>query len=140
MKIHTPETFESSLNLLKYLNYCHDGCITRISFLKKREIDKETGSIIYPFDDLQEMIFCDIEIEVILNSYDEAKMDQCILLFFKHVSSFLFAQNTPYDYSDIYEVRLKKGSADSLEFSFYSTNQSMRSLSISCRHFICQEL
>ena len=107
MKKHQPKNIEEIKSLLKYLNSCHDASMKRICFGKDRDINQD-GDLDYPFEDV---INGDVEIELILNSYQGAKRDQRVLLQFK-------------------DVRI---------FNFYSTAKKVKSLSIICNQIVCIE-
>ena len=120
------------------LNFCHDASLRKISFYKIREVDEHNGSLIYPFDDLKEMMDCDIELELILNSYEGAKKDQIVILEFKDTTSFSFYQTPDFDYSDIYELEVTENQG--LQFSFYAIDKKIKTLSLTCGKFISKEL
>ncbi len=133
------EKEEDLKKLVSYLNFCHDGILKKIIFLKKRELNEEDGSLLYLFNDKEDFITCDIEIEMLLNSYENAKKDQVVLLQFKGVDNFSFSQNKNFDYSNIYELRVQKNKSSRSEFIFYSTQNKIESLKIECDQLICIE-
>jgi hypothetical protein len=145
MKTFKPKNTKEIINLISYLNFCHDGSLRKICFLKNREVDITNGSLIYPFENTKEFIDCDIEVELILNSYEGAKKDQIILFEFKNTKSFGFSQNEGFDYSDIYEVEFKSDNNANLNFIFYThkppnaPNEKIAFLSIVCKEIICIE-
>lgn len=139
MRIRKTKNFSEVKALIQNLNFCHDSSLRKICFIKKRSVDKKDGSLIYPFDNIEELINCDIEMELILNSYLGAKKDQIIILSFKDVKSFKFMQNGKYDYSDIYELKAIANKYSNADFHFYSTKEKIESLIITCSEFICKE-
>ena len=90
MKVTKPKDIEQFVALLKRLNYCHDGCIRAVSFLKRRKLNKKDGSLIYPFEDMEDRALCDMRLELLLNSYSGAKKDQVVVLEFKEVRDIRF--------------------------------------------------
>lgn len=140
MKITRVKTSDQALNLMRNLNYCHDASVRKICFMKKRELDRKTGSLIYPFDRLQDRTLCDVHVEMLLNSYLGAKRDQTVLFKFVGVSKLALRQGQQQDYSDVYEVGIRTSQAGVLEVSFYSTEKKVRLLSLSCLQFVCREL
>lgn len=134
-KIIEPKDSKELNDLLKCLNFCHDGSMRRISFIKQREISKD-GSLVYPFEDKKDFVNCNIEMELILNSFKGAKRDQIVLFEFKDANTLFFRQDMGFDYSDIYEAKFKETAEKSLNFIFYSTGNKIESLSIICRKLI----
>lgn len=133
------EKYEDIKKLVSYLNFCHDGILKKVGFFKKRELDEEDGALIYSFNDKEDFITCDIEIEMLLNSYENAKKDQVVLLQFKGVDNFSFSQNKDFDYSNIYELQVQKNKNSRPQFVFYSTQNKIESLKIECEQLICIE-
>lgn len=134
MKRHQPRGIKEIKVLLGYLNSCHDGSIKRISFIKKRGIDK-SGNLVYLSEEFSET---DIEIELILNSYQGAKRSQIVILEFNNVKVFSFHQDASFDYSDIRELKVETDKA-SLNFTFISTIKEVNPLTISCSQIVCIE-
>ena len=139
MNLLEADNLNKAQNVLKYLNRCHDGSIKTISFTKKRELDSKTGDLVYDAIDTQEMALCEVEIEMLLNSYEGAKKDQVIILEFKQVKKFRFSQDKAVDYADIYESTVSKGIDSFLKFKFLSTVKKLLTLSISCDKLIVVE-
>jgi hypothetical protein len=140
MNVTTAKTVEDSLSLLERLNYLHDGAIRKICFSKKRSINEADGSLVYPFDNMADFIKCNIEMELLHNSYDGAKKTQILTVSFCDTTSFNFAQDDSYDYSDIYEAKCVSGEAGNMTFYFYSSEEKVESLAITCSEFVCEEL
>ena len=131
---------EASLLLVK-LNHCHDGSLVRIAFTKPRDVNKENGSLTYPFTSMEDDVLCDVEAELILNSYEGAKTDQRVVFEFKGVTSFRFEQGQ-YDYSDIYEAKCQLGQEvrTPLMFTFYATKEKHITVILQCKEWCCKEL
>lgn len=101
MKTHKADDEDSIRALLEYLNVCHDGSLRRISFVKDRELTEDGNLIIFS----SEMLVkgdCEIEAELLLNSYIGASPTQVVILNFQDVRSFRLYQDNNFDYSDIY--------------------------------------
>lgn len=140
MKIIEPKNLQEIDNIISRLNFCHDASMKKICFLKNRNIDEKTGDLVYPFEDVKDRIKCDIEIELILNSYAGAKKNQIVLFEFKEVTNLYFMQKENFDYSDIYELKFKGTKNAKLGFNFYATEKKIKTLSIICNKVICKEL
>lgn len=130
--------------LLDDLNACHDGSLRRITFHKDRAYTKD-GSLRYPLsepaEDFQAVSSrCDIEMEILLNSYIGASTRQVVLLRFDAVRSFRFSQDSTCDYSDIYEVNLSPVESGMVKLSFLATNEKIETLTIICPKVVCTEL
>jgi hypothetical protein len=129
--------------LLDYLNACHDGSLRRITFRKARGYTNE-GDLFYPSQSQEDWrtapVPCDIEMELLLNSYIGASPRQIVLLRFDAVRSFQFSQNSTYDYSDIYEVNLSPAEPGTVKLSFCATAQKIETLMIICSKVVCTEL
>jgi hypothetical protein len=138
MKIREADDKNSIRALLDYLNVCHDGFIRRISFIKDREYIDEDGSILYPSDEDGYDIICDIEMDMLLNSYVGASPHQIVVLTFENVMSFRFFQESTFDYSEIYEVNFDRASNGTFDFSFYEPSKNMM-LTLNCSKVICKE-
>lgn len=138
MKIREADDENSIRALLDYLNVCHDGFIRRISFIKDRKYWDEDGGIAYPSDENGYNIICDIEMDLLLNSYIGASRLQIVLLIFEKVMSFRFFQENSFDYSEIYEVTFKPTSNGTFDFSFYEPSKNMM-LTLNCSKIICKE-
>ena len=140
---------KSIRDLLGYLNACHDGSICRISFLKKRNFS-ENGDLVYPYTKLEDLIKCDIEVELLLNSYNGALPKQVVVLHFEGVKSFHFFQEHTFDYSEIYEVTFCVLEVNKFEFIFHVRpgsifhvrpgSELIDTLKIVCTKMICKEL
>ena len=65
MKKREIRNSEEAIKLLNYLNNCHDASMRNISFGKERDVDKNDGSLIYPFENASESIDCTVNIELI---------------------------------------------------------------------------
>ena len=130
---------------LDYLNVCHDGSVRRISFLKCREYTEE-GNLVYPDVDpkhlLKDLTRCDIELELLLNSYEGASPKQVVVLNFEEVRSFRFFQENTFDYPEIYEVTFRKSGEGEFEFVFRvrPAAEKIDALSIICPKIVCTEL
>lgn len=109
-------------------------------FLKKRELDEHDGSLIYPFEDEKEFVNCDIEMELLLNSFQGAKKDQKVRFQFGNAKRFSFSQSTDFDYADIYDLDFEVRDAAQLEFSFFSTSAKIKAFSVTCEMFTCEVL
>jgi hypothetical protein len=59
----------------------------------------EDGNLVYPFGDMKDAVYCDIEVELLLNSYKGAKKDQVVVFDFKTTDCFTFKQTEGLDYS-----------------------------------------
>lgn len=139
-KKRSPKDLCEVEDLLKYLNFCHDGSITKICFTKEREVDTQTGSLIYPYSKTEDFALCDVSVEMLLNSYPKAKKEQVVVLEFKSVRSFTFTQERENDYSDIYEVKVTATEDAGMTFDFYATERKVKTLSLSCEKVICTEV
>jgi hypothetical protein len=147
MKKRQADDEASIRELLDYLNVCHDGSMRRISFLKDRKW-ADDGGLAYPEVDPKDyredlyFITCDVEIELLLDSYEDALPQQVIVLLFKEVRSFQFFQEKTFDYSDIYEVIFNKSGEREFEFIFRARGDAERieMLRIVCPKIICTEL
>ena len=131
----TAEDAKDINELIAYFNFFHDACMRRICFHKAREVDKDDGSIIFPFADFADAILSTIEIELLHNNYQHAKKDQIILLRFYETTNFVFNQDTSFDYSDVYELKFKCDESGLLSFVFFAKATSF--LSIKCRRLLC---
>lgn len=125
---------------MERLNHCHDGSLKRICFSKNRELNQKDGSLIYPFETFEDRVLCDVVVEVLLNSYPDAKKNQVIVLEFGSVVRLRFAQDGNYDYSDIYEVKIDRDEGFSLRTIFYATEAKIPVLELGCRTLVCREL
>ena len=139
MKIREADDENSIRALLDCLNVCHDGFIRRISFIKDREYIDEDGSILYPSDEDGYDIICDIEMELLLNSYIGASPHQFVVLTFEKVMSFRFLQQSTFDYSEIYKVTFDQASNGTFDFSFCATSKKIIMLTLNCSKVICKE-
>ena len=139
MKIHEADDENSIGALFDYLNVCHDGFIRRISFIKDREYCDEDGNITYPSEENGYNIICDIEMELLLNSYIGALPRQIVMLTFEKVMSFRFFQESSFDYSEIYEATFNRSSNGTFEFSFYESAKRNTMLTLNCSKVICKE-
>ena len=128
------------LELLRHLNFCHDASMRKICFSKDRQVDRKDGALVYPFGDIRDTIKCDIQVELILNSYEGAKTDQIVILEFKESTAFELMQTCDFDYSDIYELRFEQEKGPNFHFTFYATGNKVKVFSISCKQLICKEL
>jgi hypothetical protein len=129
--------------LLEYLNACHDGSLRRITFSKTRGYTSE-GDLVYPGKSPEDWqtapVPCDIEMELLLNSYIGASTRQIVLLRFDAVRAFRFSQDSTYDYSDIYEVNLSVVESGLVRLSFCATAEKIETLTIICSKVVCTEL
>ena len=130
---------ESSIReLLDHLNVCHDGYIRRISFIKDRQYN-EDGNVSYPCEEDGGNIICDIEMNLLLNSYIGASPRQIVLLSFKEVRFFRFFQESSFDYSEIYELTFHQAGDGTFEFSFCEPSKKITILTLNCSKVICKE-
>lgn len=139
MKVHKPKSVDEIKNTISYLCDCHDASIRKICFVKDREVEQD-GSLVYPFADIRDFINCDVEMELLLNSYPTAKKDQIVLLKFIKTRSLTLMQTEDFDYSDIYELKFEGKKGTNLLFCFYATEKKFKALSLSCEMLICEEL
>jgi len=130
---------ESSIRaLLDRLNVCHDGWVRRICFIKDREYE-EDGNISFPSEEDGGQVNCDIEMELLLNSYTGALPRQMVVLSFKEVRFFRFFQESSFDYSEIYEVTFHQASDGTFEFSFCESAKKNIMLTLNCSKVTCKE-
>lgn len=134
MKKHQPINKEEVQSLIKQLDSFHDASIKKICFIKDRDLNQD-GDLTLPLEDATNV---DIEIEIILNSYEGAKKDQIVVLQFQNVKVFNFYQNADFDYSDVYELKVEEDDK-LLSFIFYSTSKMIKSLTVVCNQIICIE-
>ncbi len=141
MKIYEGTDETSIKATLEYLNVFHDGIIRRISFIKDVDYDKE-GNVCHLCEGEQDEIFCNIEMELLLNSFEGASPKQIVALHFEDVQSFRFFQKKTFDYCDIYEVAFNKLSQNEFEFVFrIRPKQKLTDvLRIVCQKIICKVL
>ncbi|MDT8300545.1 MAG: hypothetical protein RQ760_03610 [Sedimentisphaerales bacterium] len=141
MKRHQADDEVSIRTVLDYLNVCHDGYLRRISFIKDRDYTSE-GNVFYPYEKEGDEIKCDIDVELLLDSYKDALPQQVVVLHFKEVRSFQFFQEKTFDYSEIYEVIFNKSGESEFEFIFRARVGVDRidMLRIICSKIICTEL
>lgn len=139
MKISKPKTIEEVNLLIKRLNVFHDASLVKIMFRKPRFLEKDDGSLVYPFDDPRKEVLCDIKAYFLHNSYEDAKRDQEVELDFQDVSEFQFSQDENFDYSDIYHLKCEGTPSSKLCFLFYSSIKQILSLKIVCSKIICKE-
>lgn len=140
MRIFEAGTPQQVATLIQHLNSCHDGSVRKLCFQKQRELDKISGALIYPFENEEDRALCDVEMELLLNSYSGAKKDQAILLEFKAVTRLTFSQNERQDYSEIYEVAATVRDDAAFDVSFCSGRDKHESLRLSCKRIVCKEL
>lgn len=124
--------------LLNHLNSCHDGWTRRISFMKDREYG-EDNNVFYPNEEMGSEVRCDIEIELLLDSYVGALPRQMVTLTFHGVHVFRFLQDDSFDYSEIYEVILDRAEEGEFEFSFRAVSKRAIFLTLSCSKVTCRE-
>lgn len=134
MKKYNPKNYEELIILIKHLNFLHDGCLTKINFIKKRKLN-EKGDLVYLDNNL---LNTNINIELLLNSYLTAQKNQKIILKFKNVESFTFFQHEDFDYSDLYELKITNNKLNYI-FTFFSSPQKTKFLIICCSQFTCIE-
>jgi hypothetical protein len=140
MKITRPNTTEGVEALFKRLNHGHDASLKKLCFVKQRTLDKKSGSLIYPSDKLVELALCDVTAELLLNSYAGAKKTQTVTLECQGVTSFKFCQTASFDYSDLYEVRVKSVDGKSpLKIMFFATSDKILAFELCCRGVVCKE-
>jgi hypothetical protein len=116
----------------------------RVSFLKDRKWAAD-GGVAYPeverITDLYSIV-CDIEVELLLDSYVDALPDQIVILHFKEARSFRFFQDRTFDYCSLYKVIFHKSGENEFEFVFRTTPETdqIETLRIICPKIICTEL
>ena len=113
-------------------------------------IFSENGDLVYPYTKLEDLIKCDIEVELLLNSYNGALPKQVVVLHFEGVKSFHFFQEHTFDYSEIYEVTFCVLEVNKFEFIFHVRpgsifhvrpgSELIDTLKIVCTKMICKEL
>ena len=140
MKITKATNAKQAAGLFQHLNACHDASLRSVSVKKQRDVDKEDGSVIYPDDDPADFVLCEVEMELILNSYEGAKVDQVVQLQFERVREFLFKQDGGHDFSDLYEAVIEDNGASNIHVTFYATNDRLLAADILCESIICREL
>jgi hypothetical protein len=144
MKIHEARNEGSIRELLGYLNVCHDGIIRRISFLKDRGYTEE-GDVFRPHESerwMEDEAKCNIEMELLLNSYAGASLKQIVLLYLQDVRSFRFFQEKASDYAEILEFVLHKAREGEFEFIVRTGPETkpIDALSVVCSGILCIEL
>ncbi len=140
MKITKANNVKQAEALLQYLNACHDGSIISFCVKKQREVDKQDGSLIYPDIDPADFVLCEIEMELILNSYEGAKTDQIVQLQFEQVREFTLKQDKMHDFSELYEVAVQDGNASTIRVIFYATEDRISAVDLFCESIVCKEL
>lgn len=139
MKISVPKTVKEANDILSRLCHCHDGSIKRISFVKDRALN-EDGNLVYPFGDMKDAVYCDVEVELLLNSYEGAKKDQVVVFAFERTDCFNFRQAKGIDYSDMQEVTCDGSQNSRLEFRFYAGEARTEVISLTCQKVLFKEL
>lgn len=146
MKMHEANDENSIRALLDYLNVCHDGVVRRVSFIKDRDYTIE-GDVYYPRGGVApgesiDAAECDVEMELLLNSYDAASLRQVVLLYFERVRSFRFYQEPSFDYAEILEVDFRVSEPRGFEFIFRIGPEKKPTdvLSLTCETALCFEL
>ncbi|MGA2093213.1 MAG: hypothetical protein ABSH16_07400 [Sedimentisphaerales bacterium] len=107
--------------------------------MKDRALN-EDGNLVYPSGDMKETAYCDVEVELLLNSYEGAKKDQVVVFTFKKTDCFNFRQAKGIDYSDIQEVKCDGSQNSRLEFRFYAGEARTEVISLTCQEVSCKEL
>ena len=138
MKRYEADDEASIRAVLDHLNSCHDGSLRRICFIKEREWTDE-GNLVYPCSDPKGFAECDVEIELLLNSYVGAVPTQVVMLYFKEVRTLQFSQEDGVDYSDIHELIFCSLKDEMFQFSFHATPRKVKVLTLACRKLVCQE-
>lgn len=128
-------------SILDHLNVCHDGWLRRISFAKNRDYDEE-GNLFYPWEQEGDEIKCDVEMEILLTSYEGASPRQVVVLRFEGVRSFRFFQENTFDYSEILELIFGKAGENEFEFVLRTgpEREPIDVLSIVSPKIVCTEL
>jgi hypothetical protein len=146
MEIREGNDEESIRALLDHLNVCHDGYIRRLSFLKDRNYDAE-GNVFYPSEGAEagetiDSAECEVEAELLLNSYQDASIRQVVVLNFQQVRSFRFFQEPTFDYSEILEAAFQARGKKEFEFIFRIGPEARPRdmLHLVCRKVLCLEL
>ncbi|MHC4759408.1 MAG: hypothetical protein ACYTE8_12195 [Planctomycetota bacterium] len=142
MKIWEPKNAVELKALMDRLCGCHDASITKITFAKDRMLDEDGNLVYLNCKDEYPFVSCDVEIELLLNSYPTAKKQQVVVFKFIGTRIFVFTQDESFDYSDIYKVKCDIDDNAMLNFIFYSSksNEMVKSLELSCAQVTCTEL
>jgi hypothetical protein len=138
MKIYEPNDKPSIREILDHLNVCHDGVIRRITFMKDREYN-EYGDVSFPCEEDGGDVNCDIDIELLLNSYIGASTRQMVVFSFKGVKFFNFFQESSFDYSWIHELTFHQANNGTFDFSFCVSSNMIKILTLNCTKVICKE-
>ena len=140
MKITSVTSITGARRLVKRLNACHDGSLRTVCIRRQRNIDRRSGSLIYPFRDPTDFVLCDIDMELILNSYAGAKKDQIVRLRFERVRRFTLRQDQQHDSSELYEVVTTGDGSRWIRVIFYATKDRVAAAELSCETIVCEEL
>ena len=139
MKITRAGSVKEARALFKYLNVCHDASLRKLAVKKQREME-EDGSLIYPDVDSADFVLCDIEMELILNSYEGAKIDQIVRLQFERVRQFMLRQDSQHDFSDVYAVAVEDEGSSNIHIVCYATKDRIVVVDLFCDSLVCKEL
>lgn len=135
---HSPIGVDESQALLAYLNQCHDAVIRKILISKDRTYD-ETGDISFPCDDIPDLfVRCEVEIEMLLNSYQGSKIDQVVVFRCVGVRDFFVLQHG-IDFAEIYEASVGAGEGEMLHVVFCASSAKAEVISIDCERIECCE-
>ncbi len=140
MKITRAANVQEARALFEHLNACHDASVRELLLKKQREVDEQDGSLIYPDVDVADFVLCEVQMELILNSYEGAKTDQIVQLEFEQVREFTFKQDRKHDFSDLYEVVIQDDDASNIRVIFYSTKDRIIAADLLCESIVCREL
>ena len=103
-------------------------------------MNEQDGSLIYPDVNLADFVLCEVEMELILNSYEGAKVDQIVQLHFERVREFTFKQDEQHDFSDLYEVIIQDDRSPKIHVIFYATGHRIAAADLYCESILCKEL
>jgi len=103
---------DKRIDLNEYRNF-HDAVITKISFLKDREMDPVDGSIIFNYkSDVRHKTsnlssLCTIEIEILHSNYHgKLSNNDRFKIILSNATEFTFRQNERDDYSIVYNISI----------------------------------
>ena len=135
MKTFELKNSEEINKVVSHFNYFHDASLIEIQFNKNREIDKDTGSLVYPYSDISDFINCDVTVLLLHNNYNGARKNQEVQIIFGGTRGFSFNQSETYDYSDIFELKHVSRKEEFLRFEIFATEKRIKFLEIICKEF-----
>jgi len=136
MKKYESKSLDKIKEHLLYFNNLHDGVIKKISLYKKRGVDPKSGDLIYLFEAHETYASCDIEIELLLNSYDGAKMDQAVVICCKDARSLMISQKEDTDFSDVFECAVTQDTNLFFTIIFFISDNKHPLVQINCAEII----